>query len=73
MSLRDGDWKLLANAGLNRFELYNVADDQGEKTDLAAREPERVKRMAIEMKRLHQDIQAEGKRSGNPPPHQPKK
>ncbi len=66
VSMRDGPWKLLANAALDRFELYNLADDVGEKSNLAATEPERVKRMAAEMKRLHAEIAAEGMRSGNP-------
>jgi arylsulfatase A-like enzyme len=68
VSLRDGPWKLLANAQLDRFELYNVVDDMGESTNLADRHPERVRQMADEMKRLHEEIQAEGARSGNPPP-----
>lgn len=72
VAMRDGPWKLLANAALDQFELYNVADDAGEKTNRATQEPERVRRMASEMKRLHAEIAAEGARSGNPPPRQGK-
>jgi arylsulfatase A len=72
VSLRDGPWKLLADAKLEKFELYNVVDDVGEKKDLADSQPDRVKQMAEVMKRLHQEIQGEGARSGNPPPRQPK-
>jgi arylsulfatase A len=68
VSLRDGPWKLLANAALDRFELYNVAEDVGESKDLAGQYPQRVQQMAVEMKRLHREIKAEGARSGNPLP-----
>ena len=73
VSLRDGPWKLLADAVLEKFELYNLADDVGEKTDLAAKEQDRVKSMAAEMKRLHEEVRIEGSKSGNPPPGEPKK
>jgi arylsulfatase A len=73
VSLREDPWKLLANAGLDRFELYNLADDVGEKRNLAGAEPQRVERMAKEMKRLHEEIQAEGLMSGNPLPRQLRK
>ena len=45
----------------------------GESRNLAEKHPERVKQMAAEMKRLHEEIQAEGAKSGNPPPHKPNK
>jgi arylsulfatase A len=66
VSLREGSWKLLANAELNRFELYNLADDVGEKKDLAGQELERVQDLAAKMKHLHAQVRAEGDRSGNP-------
>jgi hypothetical protein len=40
---------------------------------LAGKDPERVKQMAADMKRLHAEIQAEGEKSGNPAPRPPKK
>jgi len=47
---RKGDWKLIRfhHDGPNqedRFELYDLKDDLGEKTDLAGRFPERVKEL----------------------------
>lgn len=66
VSLRDGPWKLLANAALDKFELYHLGDDTAESRNVAEQFPERVKTMAAEMKRLHQEINAEGARSGNP-------
>jgi arylsulfatase A len=70
VSLRDGSWKLLANAALDTFELYNVVEDVGEAKDLAEKHPERVRQMAAEMKRLHEEIKVEGAKSGNPPARQ---
>jgi arylsulfatase A-like enzyme len=54
MALRQGDWKLVkpdlaTDAGFGNIAkqpmLYNLADDIGERTDLAAQQPERVKQM----------------------------
>ncbi len=40
-ALRHGDWKLVA-PGKGEAQLFNIADDPYEKTDLAAKEPARV-------------------------------
>jgi arylsulfatase A-like enzyme len=53
MAIRQGDWKLVrydpvADGGKGRPEaakLYNLADDIGEKNDLAAKEPAKVKEL----------------------------
>jgi hypothetical protein len=66
ISLREGSWKLLANAALDRFELYDMMDDVKESKNIADKHPERVQRMVAEMKRLHAEIKAEGEKSGNP-------
>jgi arylsulfatase A len=71
VALREGPWKLMANAELGQFELYNLLEDIGERKNLAGKDPGRVKRMATIMRRLHDEIQAEGARSGNPAPHRP--
>lgn len=70
VSLRDGPWKLLANAALDRFELYNVVEDVRESKNVVDQHRERVKQLAAEMQRLHQDVKADGAKSGNPPPRQ---
>ena len=46
-ALRIGDWKLVAAKG-DPWELYNLADDRTEQTDLASNHPERVSRMAAQ-------------------------
>lgn len=52
MAIRKGDWKLVRydraaedNSGISAAKLYNVNDDPGEATDLAARHPDRVKQL----------------------------
>jgi len=57
LALRVGDWKVLsyANAkpiksltyqkGQGRYELYNLADDPGEKQNLATQQPQRLQQM----------------------------
>ena len=41
-AIRDGDWKLIEFFEDNHVELYNLKDDLGEKTDLAAKMPEKA-------------------------------
>ncbi|HEX3149227.1 MAG TPA: sulfatase-like hydrolase/transferase [Gemmataceae bacterium] len=55
MAIRKGDWKLVrydpvADGGKGRpdgAKLYNLADDIGEKNDLAAKEPAKVKELQV--------------------------
>lgn len=44
-AVRDGDWKLQSNEARSKVWLHNLAVDPTEQTDLAAKEPERVKAM----------------------------
>ncbi|MBN1127277.1 MAG: sulfatase-like hydrolase/transferase [Sedimentisphaerales bacterium] len=60
VAIRDGDWKLLANADLTEFELYNLALDVREKRNRAPDQPQRIKRMVEVMRSMHQEILAEG-------------
>ena len=55
-AVRSGDWKLVvSDGGTGAPELYDLAHDIGEKTDLAAAQPERV----MELRRLHDAWNAE--------------
>jgi len=61
--VRDGDWKLIRffagnPDGTDRFELYNLRDDVGETKNLAAEQPELVKKLAAELERFLQDTEA---------------
>ena len=41
-AIRDGDWKLIEFFDDNTVELYHLAEDPGEKTNLAVTFPERA-------------------------------
>ncbi|MDP6416729.1 MAG: hypothetical protein QGG54_17105, partial [Gammaproteobacteria bacterium] len=46
-----GDWKIIWSKRMPEaisWELYNLADDRCEMTNLAAKQPDRVKRMATD-------------------------
>ena len=48
-AIRKGDWKLVAfSRAPEKWELYNLAQDQTETRDLADRYPERVEAMKTE-------------------------
>lgn len=49
-AIRQGDWKLIERYEDGRVQLYNLADDAGERCDLAAQNPDRVQPMKA---RLH--------------------
>ncbi len=44
-AIRSGDWKLIEFFETGTAELYNLKDDVGEKTNLAAKMPERAKEL----------------------------
>ena len=44
-AVRQGDWKLLLSPGQPKLQLFNLADDIGEKRDLAGEKPELVGRL----------------------------
>ncbi len=60
VAMRDGDWKILTDQKFSRFELYDVKTDIREEHDLATEQPERVKRMAATMRKIYDDVKAEG-------------
>ncbi|TWU31987.1 sulfatase-like hydrolase/transferase [Novipirellula artificiosorum] len=44
-AVRQGDWKLLINKSQPMLQLFNLADDLGEKHDMAGEQPERTERL----------------------------
>lgn len=48
-ALRSGDWKVVRPSLSSPVELYNLADDPGERNDLAARQPDVVKKLTALM------------------------
>jgi len=46
LAVREGDWKLVMGATVERIELHNLAKDPREKKNQASKEPDRVKRLS---------------------------
>jgi arylsulfatase A-like enzyme len=57
-AIRKGDWKLIEWMEDSRVELFNLAQDLSEKTNLAPKEPERVAQMLAELRVYQQDVNA---------------
>ncbi|MFP6667984.1 MAG: sulfatase-like hydrolase/transferase, partial [Pirellulales bacterium] len=60
VAMRDGPWKLITNTkGLKGGPaLFNLADDLGEKNNVAARHPKRVNQMLAALKAWKSDVAA---------------
>jgi len=56
--IRAGDWKLLEFFETGRLELYNLKDDIGEKNDLAAAQPAKVKELHAQLLAWRKDVSA---------------
>ena len=44
-ALRDGKWKIVAKSPAGAWELYDMEADRTESKDLAARDPDRIRKM----------------------------
>ena len=52
-AVRKGDWKLVWKTVVpSKIELFNIADDPGEKTNLAEKQPEKVKELQVRIEKL---------------------
>jgi len=60
ISLRQGDYTLLATANLAKFEMYNLKDDPKETKNLVETEPKVFERMRATLERLNAEIEKEG-------------
>ena len=63
MSVHQGDWKLIrifhgGDHGAHRWKLFNLAEDAGEKNDLADQLPQRVQQMDALIERFLDDTAA---------------
>ena len=54
-AVREGDWKLIRRENRQKSELFYLADDPYETTDLAAREPEKVRALTEVMEQIRAD------------------
>jgi arylsulfatase A-like enzyme len=59
-AIRDGKWKLIEHYENGACELYDLASDEGETTDLAAREPARVADLRGKLEKWRRDVGAQG-------------
>ena len=57
-AIRRGDWKLIHWYEEDRDELFRLSDDLGETNDLAAKEPQQVKRLREELEAWQQEVGA---------------
>ena len=70
-AIRHGHWKLIDYLGQDRTELYNLADDLGEKDDLSSKLPDKA---AALRKKLADHLRRLGAKMPRPNPnHDPKK
>ena len=58
--IREGDWKLIERYEDGGLELFDLAKDPGEKTDLAGAEPARVAAMRGKLEAWRRSVGAEG-------------
>lgn len=82
MAIRKGDWKLvrMTDEGfhqdptpltdLTTLELYNLKDDVGETTNLASKQPKKVKELADDWTRWTKGLSAPAWEAPRPPPGQ---
>ena len=57
-SIRDGDWKLIEFYHYNNSELYNLAKDPGERTNLAKRNPRKAAELSAKLSAWQKQMKA---------------
>jgi len=60
VAMRQGDYKILADNKMTRFELYNLRNDIAERDNLAQKQPKRLEDMKKVLMKLHAEIDEEG-------------
>jgi arylsulfatase A len=70
-SVHQGDCEAIKAAKLVTFELYNLNDDLAQTTDLAEKEPERLKELSAMLVKKYEEVRDEGP-VWDVPPDQPK-
>ena len=60
VAMRIGDWKLVGNDELTKFQLYEIQKDWKEENDLAASMPEKTEEMKQKLLEVWKDIESEG-------------
>jgi uncharacterized sulfatase len=74
LAVRDGEWKLLCNYDGSQPELYDLARDRGETTNLADQQPEIARRLVAAVVAWHRSMPADkGPNLGPTSPDSPRK
>ncbi|MCM2369800.1 sulfatase-like hydrolase/transferase [Aporhodopirellula aestuarii] len=60
VALRIGDWKIIGNDTLTKFQLYDIEKDWKEENDLATKMPEKTEEMKRILLQVWHDIEEEG-------------
>ena len=60
-SVHHGDCEIIKSAKLTGFELYNLKTDLGQQTDLAAKEPEKLKELTDLLVSKYNEVQQQGR------------
>jgi arylsulfatase A len=60
VAYREGDWKIVVDESLENPELYDLAADRNEATNLAAQEPDRLAAMMARLRAYTAEVEAEG-------------
>jgi arylsulfatase A len=60
VAYREGDWKIVVDEALEKPELYDLATDRNESTNLAAREADRLAAMMARLRAYTAEVEAEG-------------
>jgi len=60
VAMRQGDWKILADNDMTKFELYNLRKDIAEQHNLATKHPHHLEAMKKALVKLNAEIDAEG-------------
>ena len=58
-AIRSGDWRLVEFFEDKRIELYNLADDMGETTDLTKQMPDRAKAIHVRLVNWRKQVDAQ--------------
>ena len=60
VALRIGEWKIVGDKALDKFQLYKIEEDWKEQKDLAAKMPEKLAFMKTALLKVHDEVEREG-------------
>jgi len=60
VALRIGEWKIVGDKALEKFQLYKIEEDWKEEKDLASKMPEKLAFMKTALLKVHDEVEKEG-------------